>query len=276
MFPNERQPIAKMAETSLNFGERGELFGVFHAADGGGPVVVFCAPFAEEKKCSYRTFVETARALAAAGVPGFRFDYFGTGDSDGAFSEFTPSRAIEDIVAASAKARELAGTETLALLGLRLGGTLALSAAPRVSAERVILWQPVLDAAGFFDLTIKRQMLRKQLIAASGSDEKRSSDRADGHMPGPDVIDLDGFPLSRAAGEEIRGLDGARSAESYPGPIHLLQISHTESLSRQHARLAAGLGDRLTTAAVKCQPFWNRIDLADTTPVIEQTVDWLK
>jgi alpha/beta superfamily hydrolase len=252
-------------ETMLRFGPRADLFGVLHTpAARPRCVVVFCPPFAEEKKCSYRTFVEAARAFAGDAVAGFRFDYFGTGDSDGEFRAFTSDRAAADIAAAAEEARRRTDGVPVVLLGLRLGGTLALAAAHQTGADHVILWQPVVSGKRFFDLTMKRQMLRRQLIGG-----------AEANQDAEDVIDLDGFPLSRAAAEELRGLDAAAAARALDGPVRLLQISHAADLSREFRPLADALGDRLVFAAVRCEPFWNRIDRADTAPVIQQTAAWL-
>jgi hypothetical protein len=268
-------------ETAIQFGPDQSLFGVHHPADG-NTVVVFCPPFAEEKKCSYRTFVDTARALAEAGIPSLRFDYYGTGDSAGHFSDFSPTRAIDDIVAAAAKARELSWADlpdaasgragNVVLLGLRLGATLALAAAPKAAVTSLVLWQPVVSGKGFFDLTIKRQMLRKQLIGGAG---ECSCDRPGGHS-NSDVIDLDGFPLSRAAGEEIRELGAIPAAQAFDGDIRLLQISHSETMSRELEPLMDAAFHATTFAAVVCPPFWNRIGRADAGPVINQTVSWLQ
>ncbi len=262
-------------ETALWFGRNDEIFGMYHAAEG-NIVVVFCPPFAEEHKSAYRTFVETARALAAAGVACLRFDYFGTGDSDGTFAEFLPSRAMEDIVSAAEQARKLCGSSRVVLLGLRLGGTMALGAAPRAEAESVILWQPVASGKAFFDLTIRQQMLRRQLIEKTGTDNFFHGSKEGYLSPSyGDVIDLDGFPLSAAAAEEIKQLDCVKAADAFPGPVRLLQISYAEAMSRDYRPLADALGDRLTFAAVRCEPFWNRIDLTDASPVIRQTLGWL-
>lgn len=254
-----------MSDVSFKFGVNADLFGVYHPPAGEARMgVVFCAPFAEEKKCSYRTFATAARTFASAGVACVRLDYFGTGDSGGRFTDFSPSRAIDDIAAAADELRGRSGVSDVVLLGLRLGGTLALAAAARVGAASVILWQPVVSGRSFFDLTIKRQMMRRQLIGGEGKQDQGAGEG--------DVIDLDGFPLSRAAAEEIRSLDCTTAGGEYTGPVRLLQISHTENVSREYRELADALGDRADVAAVKCPPFWNRIELADTSDVIERTM----
>ena len=249
-------------ENAFRFDEDNSLFGVLHAVEAARPpcAVVFCPPMAEEKKSSYRTFVETARALADAGVPSLRFDYFGTGDSDGHFTGFAPGRAVEDIAAAARTLRERAAVESVVLLGLRLGGTIALSAAGRADAGRVLLWEPIVSGKRFFDLTIKRQMMRRQLIGGGGGESQEG------------IVDLDGYPLSREAADEVGQLDAVEAMAGFDGPVGLLQISHTESASRDSQQLIDAGGDRLTFHAVVCQPFWSRIDFADTAPVIEWTL----
>ena len=254
-----------MSDVSFKFGVNADLFGVYHPPAGEARMgVVFCAPFAEEKKCSYRTFATAARTFASAGVACVRLDYFGTGDSGGRFTDFSPSRAIDDIAAAADELRGRSGVSDVVLLGLRLGGTLALAAAARVGAASVILWQPVVSGRSFFDLTIKRQMMRRQLISGGAREQGTG-----------DVIDLDGFPLSQAAAAEIRSLDCATAGGGYDGPVRLLQILHTENVSREYGELANALGERAAVATVKCPPFWNRIDLADTGEVVEKTMMWL-
>jgi pimeloyl-ACP methyl ester carboxylesterase len=249
-------------ETAFRFGPDSELFGVFHAPDGAARrTVVFCAPFAEEKKCSYRAFCRAARRFADAGTAVLRFDYFGTGDSGGDFREFAPHRAVEDITAASAKAQELAGGAPVTLLGLRLGGAFALAAAGPADSESIVLWQPVLDTGRYLDLAARRQIMRRQIIGggASGSEDEG-------------VIDLDGFPLAASAADEIRSLSPAAAARQFGGPVHVLQISHADGVSREMGEFADTLGERGSAAAVVCEPFWNRIDAADVTGVIEATL----
>lgn len=264
-----------MADVSFKFGTNAALFGVYHPPEGEARLgVVFCPPFAEEKKCSYRTFTTAARTFALAGVACLRFDYFGTGDSGGRFTDFSPSRAIDDIATAADELCSRSGVSDVVLLGLRLGGTLALAAAARSGAASVILWEPVVSGRSFFDLTIKRQMMRRQLIGSTDPGDRCPPVRTGEHLS-DDIIDLDGFPLSRAAAEEIRSLDCATAGGEYDGPIRLLQISHTENVSREYGELAAALGDRADVAAVKCPPFWNRIELADTTEVVDKTMAWL-
>jgi alpha-beta hydrolase superfamily lysophospholipase len=95
---------------------------------------------------SHRTLRVLAERLAAAGHTVLRFDYEGTGDSSG--DQWHGDRVASWRASASAAADELRslGCRRLVLVGVRLGGTLALLDAPALDADAVVAWEPV--AAG--------------------------------------------------------------------------------------------------------------------------------
>ena len=139
-----------MTETGLYFPEGdGRLYGIVHEAAAGQPPrvpFVFCHPLGEEKLWSQRVFVTFARDLAARGHAVLRFDYRGNGDSSGAFEASSISTAREDLAAAIAWFRQRTGADTVGLLGLRLGATLAsVTADARADVGPVILWAPIVD-----------------------------------------------------------------------------------------------------------------------------------
>jgi pimeloyl-ACP methyl ester carboxylesterase len=108
-----------------------ECFGWLHPASGRTGVVL-CNPFGYDALCTHRGWRKLAERLAAAGMPVLRFDYPGTGDAAGA--EDDPGRVdawIESIGAAVRRLRAWTGVERVALVGLRLGATLAALAAER-------------------------------------------------------------------------------------------------------------------------------------------------
>ena len=80
--------------------------------------------------CVYRVWRILAERLAGVGFDVLRFDYEGTGDSAGDPEE--PGRLeawIGNIERVVEEARALAGASEVALVGLRIGATLALQAA---------------------------------------------------------------------------------------------------------------------------------------------------
>lgn len=113
--------------------------------------VVLCPPIGFEAVSSYPTQVQLADALADAGVPVLRVDYHGTGDSAG--DAGSPDRVeawLASIDAAVAQARARSGATEVALLGIRLGATLAIEAARRLGGvDSLLLWAPCPSGKAF-------------------------------------------------------------------------------------------------------------------------------
>jgi pimeloyl-ACP methyl ester carboxylesterase len=128
------------------------LFGVYHAPRSSSrrTGVVVCAPFGQEYLRAHRSLRELGERLAEAGLPALRFDYHGCGDSAGEGEEARWEEWLADTVAAVAELRESTGLSRVALIGLRLGGTLAgLCAARLGGVEALVLWDPVVQGAAY-------------------------------------------------------------------------------------------------------------------------------
>ncbi len=245
------------------------LFGVLHQPDGDSAPLgaLFCAPFAEEHKQGYRIFVEFARALAEAGIPSLRFDYRGTGDSDLPFTAFSPSNAIADIHAAGDLLRERAGIERLAIVGLRLGASLACQAVQDgLDADAVVLWPPIVDGALFYKLNIRRMLVRQMMMHGKAKGATDGGEEA--------TVDLDGFLVKRSACEEIKAID-LRDGDALPAPTLLAQFSHNADVTSELQPLVDRLGERDTFQPHILEPFWNRIGHVDCSAPIASATVWL-
>src|SRR5829696_10582760 len=110
------------------FGPGGSLFGAFHPAErprNRTVGVVMCHPAGHEHLRLQRTFRNIAAALARLGFPVLRFDYSGTGDSFGDGSTATFAAWQADLSAGLDEVMRRARVSRIALIGLRLGGTIA-------------------------------------------------------------------------------------------------------------------------------------------------------
>jgi pimeloyl-ACP methyl ester carboxylesterase len=125
-------------------------FGWFHpgTADYG---VVLCGPEGHEELCVHHIWLNFAEELAAAGFPTLRFDYFGTGDSTGDDEDPGWVGAWSESVAAAVNwMKDQAGIKTVALVGLRLGATLAVAVANELrNIDRLVLLAPVLSGTAY-------------------------------------------------------------------------------------------------------------------------------
>lgn len=128
------------------FAQERRLFGVLHPAVGSTRAqVLMCPPLLHEHTRSYRFFSQMAGRLAADGVACLRFDYHGTGDSEGDDADFSPDLALSDIVCAAAELRRRVGDHPLVLMGIRASAPLAFHAADPAKADALWLWLPVVD-----------------------------------------------------------------------------------------------------------------------------------
>src|SRR5678815_2196063 len=105
-------------------------FGWFHAPNKPSRAmgVIMCPPLGHEMLCTHRAYRHLAQRLAESGFPVLRFDYHGTGDSPGSdLDEDRVGAWIATIDDAIALMRE-SGAASIALFGMRAGGTLAAAA----------------------------------------------------------------------------------------------------------------------------------------------------
>ena len=110
------------------------------------PAVMLLHGFTGQRAEPHRLFVIFSRMLAERGIASMRFDFRGSGESEGTFDEMTPSREVEDVAAAYAflKSRPELDGQRLGLLGLSMGGMVAaLSVAqPGLDFAALALWAP--------------------------------------------------------------------------------------------------------------------------------------
>lgn len=129
---------------------RGQLFSVLHQPAGTPQaLLLICPPFFHEHARSYRLFSVLGDALAANGIGVLRFDYIGTGDSDGDDHQFTLDGACSDAVAAADWLRDHWPGTPFSVMGVRGGAHPALAVAAAGRTDRRLLWQPVLDGAQY-------------------------------------------------------------------------------------------------------------------------------
>lgn len=140
----------------IRFGPpRHQLVGIFHPGEPGptGPAaVLLCNPYGQEAVRTHRMFRVLADRLARAGFSVLRFDYFGTGDSEGEDTEGHLDIWRDDVLLAQEELRRRAPGAVMHWVGARLGATVACLAAAHRPAEAphgLILWEPLTDGPGY-------------------------------------------------------------------------------------------------------------------------------
>ncbi|MFP6556778.1 hypothetical protein WJ542_00340 [Paraburkholderia sp. B3] len=211
-------------------------FGWLHPA-GGSMGVVLCNPFGYDALCTYRGWRKLAERIAAAGLPVLRFDYPGTGDATG--MEDDPGRVQAWLASVESAVRHLrmwTGVTHVALVGLRLGATLAALTAQRLGTVNA----PGVDALVLLAPTVTGRRHIRELHAHRRSWMSTSADPgAASAGETPDYVEAFGFGLH---GEDIAALsavDLMRDTQA-PAPRVLL-------LDSSGATLAASLAAHYTS-----------------------------
>jgi exosortase A-associated hydrolase 2 len=256
---------------------RGSLFAVYHPAEeAADTAVLFCHAFGEERKSSALTMARLARAVAGEGLPALRFDYYGTGDSEGDFVEADVETRLEDIATAAGWLRERTGCERVALLGLRLGATLAARAAERLNGVTgLVMIEPVPDGEKYLGGELRRQLIRQMMTHGKGSASRQEI--MENLQDEEFVFDLDGFGITGGTYRQICGL--SLDDVSYDGPVQVVQIHFNEKPKSELEAVCQAYRDAgapVTFETLVLPPIWNRIDITLAPDLDERVTEWLK
>ncbi len=225
------------------------------------PAVLMMHGFTGHRMESHLLFVKTARALAEAGFVALRFDFRGSGESEGRFQDVTVEGEVSDALAVLdwLAARPEVDPQRIALLGLSMGGCVAsLVAGQDNRVKALVLWAAVADPFALFAQLEKSTPLPPPLGV-----------QPDG------TVDLGGFLMGM---DFVRTLPDVRPldvVQQYSGPALIVHGSQDPTVPPRHAEMYKEvLGDR-------SQLVW--IEGADHTfsahvweqQVISITRDWL-
>jgi putative redox protein len=128
------------------------LVGVMHHGHGNepSPCLVVCHGFAGTKIGGSRRFVEFARYAVKHNLSVFRFDFAGSGDSDGDLADLTLDSELDDLQAAVNVVSTMDGVdpERIGTVGHCLGAVTAIRASARDSRiYKSVAWAPFTDLA---------------------------------------------------------------------------------------------------------------------------------
>lgn len=181
------------------------LFGIHNERAAGATPrlgVVLCNPFGREAIRAHRLYRVLADRLSRAGCDVLRFDYYGTGDSQGEDAEVDLDGFADDLTRAHEELQRRAQVGRVAWLGTRVGAIVAQRARETrpTALVHTILWDPVFDGRDYLDL------LRQRHLEWQTADEERIRDvapifRAD---PTAYIDEATGFPVPRVLCDQLR------------------------------------------------------------------------
>ncbi len=212
-----------MREEFITFENQGQkLYGMLHLPEGAGPHPAFILlhGYTATRIGPHRIFVKCAREAAARGFAALRFDFRGSGESEGGFEQMTISAEVSDAARALdlLELRPEVDPARLGVLGLSMGGAVASLLLGQDSRPRsAVLWAPLADPYAIF-------------LAGAG-----------GRLPETDY-DNHGDLVGRAFSAELPSLDLLGAIRRYQGPLLVIHGDMDQTVPYQ-------LGVRLYDAA---------------------------
>jgi uncharacterized protein len=207
--------------------------------------VLLCNPFGEEAARAHRIYRVLATQLERAGYACLRFDYSHTGDSAGDSQGATLAQWLRDLAVAAGELRRASGTQRVALVGLRLGATLAALATSRgeLRPRHLLLWDPVVNGATYLrELAAQhRQYLREEMGDAGWQDRLQLS----AHGFPTEAL---GTPISAQLADELAGLE-LRDEALHAELLTVVSTQTSPELERWAKQLGGGASTRWLTMA---------------------------
>ena len=251
------------------------LFGTYHPPIESGRApqarplgIVLCNPIGDELIRAHRALRHLAEALAAGGYPVLRFDFDGTGDSAG--DERDPERVATwraDVRRAVVELRARGGVDQVALVGLKLGGTLAALAAEELGGvDALVLWGASMTGSAFVAEATKAHKIHTMLEPQSFS----------GGPPVGDGHEVLGFHLTATTTEDLGSVDLRALSRS---PARRTLVIDTANLASAGAVVThlRGLGGQVSSRHLPGQKFLiaRPQDAEVPQAAIDMIVGWL-
>lgn len=223
---------------------------------------------------SRRMVTELACRLTESGVATIVPDLFGTGDSEGEFSDGNWDVWRQDLALASAwSARQ--GWPVFAVLGIRLGCVLAADISQDLPGQiaRTVLWAPVLDGTRFLT-----QFLRLRVAASMMADGRNESVvELRERMRRGETIEVAGYPLSASLADRIDDLKLVDRIGPQLGEVCWMEIVRSADQPLPESSMAAIATAERTAGAIKThaiagETFWSTTEVVLNKDLIDRTV----
>ncbi|MBA3062410.1 MAG: alpha/beta hydrolase [Atribacteria sp.] len=197
-----------------------KLRGMVHFPSGKGsfPAVALFHGGGGQRMESHFIFVKLSRLLAKNKIITARFDFRGSGESEGEFQEMTISQEVEDgmRIMDFLAGHPLVNRKQLGILGLSLGGCIArLVATERDDIKCLVLWSTVADF--------------EELIKQNQTKEKFKEFAREGY------IDFGGNRMGKSFLTTLSQVKKLETLSAYQGEVLIVHGTEDQSVPLEHA-----------------------------------------
>ena len=219
-----------IVQKAVEFQNQGKtLRGTLHLPEtikGKAPIVIMFHGFSSNRMENQSFFVKMSRIFETKGIASVRFDFSGSGESDGDFIDMTFSGEVLDSIGILdyVKSLEFVDKNRIGLLGMSMGGAVAsmLAGMRKEDVKALCLWAPA---------AILVEHVRSDTLV--GIDIKNSKDKG--------FIDVNGIKLGYGFVEDAKKLEIYDIASAYDKDVILLHGTIDEMVpircSEQYAKV---------------------------------------
>lgn len=190
------------------------LRGMFHHPEGNSgkyPGVILFHGFTGNKMESHFLFVKLSRALEKVGIASVRFDFYGSGESDGSFQEMTPDTEIKDgkAILEYMKSIDIIDNRRIGICGLSMGGYIAgiIAGDCKNDVKALCLMAP----AGNI----------KEIFEANMTEQNRA---------GKNLYDIGGFLLNASARDSAANIDHIKRTSMFDKKVCIIHGTNDQSV----------------------------------------------
>lgn len=226
------------------------IFGLYHPPAANRPVrgaVVLCQPLGTEFINAHRAMRQLAIMLSDAGFHTLRFDYYGTGDSEGESQTITADDLVKDIGLAIDELCSIGDCARVRIVGLRLGASLAAIATALFPdrVEALVLLDPVVSARDHIEE-----------FALDGRSPPMKPARRFPAVEESDALARMSFPMNAAMASQISAMDLAPLAANLPAQTFAVVTADADGVAALQNALADAPGASIPVESFPGFPCW--------------------
>jgi pimeloyl-ACP methyl ester carboxylesterase len=201
------------------------LFGMIHlpTREPRYPCIVFLHGYTGTRTGDHCILVKAARELCRGGFACLRFDFRGSGESEGSFADITVDGEMSDALAAVEFLRDFKGIDRrrIGLVGVSLGGSVAACVGADAGVKSLALWSPW----AFTDYLVEKGgRIFKDPYAWLPPNFKDAIKRKG-------RVDIGGYMRGKPFFESLAEVDPLREIAKYEGPVLIIHGGEDQVVS---------------------------------------------
>ena len=223
---------------------------------------IYCHPLFDERKCSHRFSFQLSETFSRQGLNLERFDYQGTGEASGKFSDVTMQSLRKDLD------NQISGQEVL-LIGVRFGADLVFDYLFRNpdNVKLLILIEPVIEGSDYIKYLFQKQRVKDLMTGTAPTISRENG-----------FYNLEGYKTNSLLIEQLKEFSLTKMAKDFnkKKTIRFVYVSPCSGMNNRYNILSDFLknnGSNVDVLRCKLPPFWERLPLADYSKLTDRILE---